>query len=328
MAVLVTVGIVSKNEENYIGNTLESIIGQNFNEFEIIVVDGNSQDKTIEIAEEVLNKSDIPHKILNEAHFGSYGLCFARNLVIDHSNPNSRYIAYTDADCIVNEKWLDELYQAVKGSEDKIVGAGGPRLIATPKNKKELVINTFITSFIGSGGNPAFVKRNLKFIDSIPNYNSIYKKDIISDFRYDEKLIFSDDNELNFRLKKAGYIFRYVPTAKVYHRETDSIVQFARNMYSYGFNITNTIRKHHRMVKVPLPLTILFLFYLILLMPLYLLMGILALLPLTLYFIFALMVFLEVIYKSRTLLSLMVLLLLPVQHMSYALGVIYNFYSK
>lgn len=328
MSVIVTLGIVARNEEKFIEETLTSLINQKFeHEFEIIVVDGNSDDRTREISNKVLNQSKIPYKILNEADFGSKGLCFARNLVIDHSNPTSIYIAYTDADCIVDDNWLSELYNTISINEANVVGAGGPRLVAPTKNKKELVINTFLTSFIASGGNPAFTQRSVDFLDSIPNYNSIYKKKIIADFRYDEKLIFSDDNELNYRLKKAGYLFRYVPTARIYHRETDSVRQFSKNMFSYGINITNTIRKHRKMVKGPLPLTIIFLFYLICLIPLYWFLGVIGLIPLILYFLFAITVFFEVIIKTRTIYSLMVFLLLPVQHISYALGVLYNFYS-
>ncbi len=329
MAVTVTVGIVARNEAQFIEKTLKSIINQKFDhEFEIIVIDGNSDDETRFLARKVLSNNKIDYKVLNEANFGSKGLCFARNLVIDQSNETSKYIAYTDADCIVHPQWLQELYKEIEGSKPMIAGAGGPRLIAPTENKKELVINTFITSFIASGGNPAFTKRNVEFLDSIPNYNSIYKKDILSDFRYDESLIFSDDNELNFRIKKAGYSFKYVHEAMVYHHETDSLMQFARNMYNYGFNITNTVRKHRSLVKGPLPLTIIFLVYLILLIPLYAFIGIIALFPMILYLIFALVVLVEVSIKSKTLYSIIVFILLPVQHISYALGVIGNFITK
>jgi glycosyltransferase involved in cell wall biosynthesis len=329
MDLKVTVGIVARNEETYIQDTLNSLIKQVTKfPFEIIVVDGNSQDKTRELATKVLSESGINFKVLNEADFNSRGLCFARNLVIDNSHENSSYIAYTDADCIVEENWLQTLYDSIDETNQNIAGAGGPRLIATPENKKELIINSFITSFIAMGGNPAFVRRNIKFLESIPNYNSIYKKDIISDFRYDEELIFSDDNELNFRLRKAGYQFKYVPEAKVYHRETDSIIQFAKNMHSYGYNITNTIRKHHSLIKGPLPLTIIFLIYLLLLIPLYLMWGLIAFLPLLIYLIFATLIFIEVIIKSKSVYALMVFVLLPVQHISYALGVINNFLTK
>lgn len=326
MQILITVGILARNEEKNIAITLKSLLKQTFNsnEFEIIVIDGNSTDRTREIAKNVLKDSDVEHKILNEADFDFHGLCFARNLVIDNSDENSRYIAFTDADCTLDEKWLSALYYAIKKSSEDVAGAGGPRLIAGTDDKKELVINALITSFLASGGNPAFSKRDIEFLESIPNYNAIYKKDVLSRFRYDDELIVSDDNELNFRLRKAGYSFLYVPAVKVWHSETNSILEFTRNMFSYGVNISNTVRKHKSMVKIIVPLTVIFILYLILLIPLYLTRGWLVLAPLFLYILFALAVFMEVALKTKTIFSLMIFLLLPLQHISYGLGIIYN----
>jgi glycosyltransferase involved in cell wall biosynthesis len=366
MSILITVGIVAKNEEKYIEETLRGIINQSFRKYdvfsnrkklsnlryesflgpengvfegsqkskifedidtsliEIIVVDGNSSDRTREVAENILSRSNIEYKVLNEKDFGFYGLCFSRNLVIDNSSETTKYIAYTDADCIVDKNWLKILYQHIEKSGDDTAGAGGPRLVAPTKDKKELVINNFLTSNIASGGNPAFSKRNVAYLDSIPNYNSIYKKDIISRFRYDDSLIISDDNELNLRLKKAGYNFIYAGDAEVYHRETNSILEFGKNMRNYGINITNTIKKH-RLFKIKPFISLIFTLYLIFLIPLYLTVGWIILIPLILYFLFAVMIFAEIIYKTKTIYSLIIFVLLPVQHISYAYGMIYNF---
>jgi glycosyltransferase involved in cell wall biosynthesis len=326
MTITVTIGIIARNEGKNIHNTLENVLNQSFDHgsYEIIVVDGNSDDDTREIATEILNRSPINHKVLNEADFGFYGHCFARNLVIDNSDPDSKYIAFTDADCELDEDWLITLYNRIIDTDDNIAGAGGPRLIAETSDKKELVINAVITSLIASGGNPAFTSRNIKYIKSIPNYNAIYKKDIISKYRYDEKLIMSDDNELNYRLRSSGYNFINVPQAKVWHHETNSIREFAMNMFSYGVNITNTIKKHKRMINVNVPITITFILYLILLIPLYYLLTPLIVIPILLYIIFALVVFIEVFLKTRSIYSLLVFILLPVQHIFYGLGAITN----
>jgi len=326
MLILITIGIIAKNEAQYIATTLKTLIEQNFDPslFEIIVVDGNSDDGTREIAEEVLSSSNISYKILNEKDFGFYGHGFARNLVIDHSSESSKYIAYTDADCIVDKEWLKTLYEIIEETEEDIAGAGGPRLIAPTDNKKELIINHFLTSIIASGGNPAFSKRNVKYLKSIPNYNAIYKKDILSKFRYDDSLIISDDSELNLRLGLAGYKFIYVREAEVYHRETDSIIQFAKNMIRYGVDIANAIKKL-RLFKIKVFLTIVFLFYLILIIPLYLIWGWIVLIPLALYTVYAVLVFVEILFKTKSIYSLLVFLLVPVQHLLYAYGVIYNF---
>lgn len=326
MSITITVGIIAKNEGKNIYNTLKNILSQSFDQesYEIIVVDGNSDDNTREIAKKILEESYVKHQVLNEADFGCYGHCFARNLVIDNSDPCSKYIAFTDADCTVDKEWLTILYAAIRKTDETVAGAGGPRLIAETKNKKELVINAFLTTFLSSGGNPAFSKRNVKYIKSIANYNAIYKKEIISKFRYDENLIISDDNELNFRLRTAGYHFINVPDARVWHHETNSIMEFAVNMYHYGVNITNTVKKHRNIVTINVPITIIFILYLIFLLPLYLLIGALVFIPLLLYIIFALVVFLEIILKTKTIYSLLVFILLPVQHISYGLGVISN----
>lgn len=327
MSVKVTVGIVARNEEEYLASTLKSLVDQDFprEEYEILVVDGNSQDRTREVARRVLRESGLQHAVYNEKDYGSSGLCFARNLVIDSSDPEARYIAYTDADCIVAPDWLRTLYQAVEGTEDKVAGAGGPRLIAPTENQKELVINSFITSLVASGGNPAFSQREVAYLESIPNYNAIYKKDVIKKFRYDESLVISDDHELNYRLHQAGYLFKYVKQARVYHRETDSVGQFARNMFRYGFNMASLLRKHHRFFKIKVILTLTMLLYLVLFIPLYLLLGNLALIPPLLYLVYAFLSWVEVLLRTRTVYSLLVFLLMPLQHLAYAGGVIYNF---
>jgi glycosyltransferase involved in cell wall biosynthesis len=330
MPVTVTLGIISRNEEKNIAETLKSVLNQDFSmeNFEIILVDGNSNDRTREIADRVLKESKIKYKILNEVDLGFYGHCFARNLVIDNSDPDSKYIAYTDADCTVDNDWLSILYDAIRKTDETIAGVGGPRLIAKTKDKKELVINAFLTTFLASGGNPAFSKRNVKYVKSIANYNAMYKKTVISKFRYDDKLIMSDDNEINFRLRHAGYSFINVPNARVWHHETNSINQFASNMFNYGVNITNTVKKHRRFVTVNVPLTVVFIIYLIFLSPLYLLLGNIILIPLLLYFIFAMAVFVEVGIMTRTVYSLLVFILLPIQHIAYGLGVLWNLFLK
>jgi len=330
MPVKITVGIIARNEEKNIYNTLKNILNQNFdtNSFEIIVIDGNSVDDTRTIAKKILEVYNVNYKILNEADYGFYGHCFARNLVIDNSNPDSKYIAYTDADCIVDKDWLNILYDAIGITDESVAGVGGPRLIAETIDKKELVINAFLTTFLASGGNPAFSKRNVKYVKSIANYNAMYKKKVISKFRYDDKLIMSDDNELNFRMRNAGYHFINVPNARVWHHETNSIIQFASNMFNYGVNITNTVKKHRSLVTVNVPLIVVFIMYLILLSPLYLLLGNIILIPLLLYILFAVAVLIEVSMKTRTLYSLLVFILLPIQHISYGLGVLWNLFLK
>ena len=64
------------NEEKYISTTLDSIINQNFDDYEVIVVDDGSTDDTCKIVEEKLSNSSLPHKII---HQENSGVSVARN---------------------------------------------------------------------------------------------------------------------------------------------------------------------------------------------------------------------------------------------------------
>ena len=358
--VKVSVGIIARNEEKHIAKLMKSLVNLNFpkDEYEIILVDGDSSDKTIEKAEEILKNSGVRYKIIEEGKeaiekiiqernvdekkakelrfkLNYYGPCFARNLVIENADKDSKYIAFIDADCIADKDWLRILYERIEGSDDDVAGVGGARLIAETDNKMELLINAILTSFIASGGNPAFSKRNVKYVDSIPNYNAIYKKKILEKFKYDNNLVLSDDCELNYRLRKNGYKFLYEKNAKVFHHETNSIKEFLRNMFRYGVNISRVVKKHKEIVRIYIPLTVLFvvspilsliwvvvinfvfkgtIFYNLIYLPL-LFYG--------MYFLFILAVFIEVFIKTKDFLrSLLVFILVPLQHFCYGLGVL------
>ena len=112
------------NEERYISATLDSIINQNFKDFELIVVDDGSTDNTLEIVNEKLSASKINHKII---HQENKGVSSARNRGIAESCGD--YIVFVDADDYILTDHLYHLYnpdydfnliQLVKKDEDKL----------------------------------------------------------------------------------------------------------------------------------------------------------------------------------------------------------------
>ncbi len=102
-----------KNMENTIGNTIESILNQNYPNKEIIVIDGESTDNTIGIIKKY------PIKILTE----KTGISNARNL--GYKNSTGDYIAFTDADCELDPQWTKKM---LEGFYDECVGLVGARI--------------------------------------------------------------------------------------------------------------------------------------------------------------------------------------------------------
>ena len=112
------------NAEEYIGATLDSIINQDFNSYEVIVIDDGSTDRSLEIINEKLAKSTVDYKII---HQENSGVSSARNRGIKEAV--GEYLVFIDADDYVTGNHLSELYngetdfsmvQFIKKENDKL----------------------------------------------------------------------------------------------------------------------------------------------------------------------------------------------------------------
>lgn len=97
----VSVVIPAYNEEKYIGKCLQSIFNQEEMPDEIIVVDNNCTDKTIEIAEK------FGVKIVKEKN---QGMIYSRNAGFDAAK--YEIIARTDSDAILPPDWISRIKKA------------------------------------------------------------------------------------------------------------------------------------------------------------------------------------------------------------------------
>lgn len=113
----VSVVIPMYNEEEYIGECLKSVVCQDFDSYEIIVVDDGSTDNGPEIAEEILKASEVPYRIIRQKN---RGVGQARNSGIENSN--GRFIVFIDSDDWVKENHLKCLHGAVEGNDLAFTG--------------------------------------------------------------------------------------------------------------------------------------------------------------------------------------------------------------
>jgi len=118
--IMVTIGLCVKNCENTIKEVLDSIIQQDYRHelMELIVVDGYSTDKTIEIIKEALCCSDIQTKVF----FENKGLGFARQIIVD--NAVGDYIIWVDGDVVLAKDHVSRQVEFME-KNPKIGIAGG-----------------------------------------------------------------------------------------------------------------------------------------------------------------------------------------------------------
>lgn len=98
----VTVGVCVKNCERTIKDVIDSILAQDYPHelMEVIIVDGCSYDKTVQIVKEVLFNSDIKTQIF----FENKGLGFARQIVV--KNATGDFIIWVDGDMILPKDFV------------------------------------------------------------------------------------------------------------------------------------------------------------------------------------------------------------------------------
>ena len=95
MTPLVSIIMPSYNAERYIAQSIESVIAQTYQNWELIITDGPSTDKTVEIAKEFCEKDNRIHLIVPQQH---QDIAEARHTSI--KNSKGSFLAFLDSDDI------------------------------------------------------------------------------------------------------------------------------------------------------------------------------------------------------------------------------------
>jgi glycosyltransferase involved in cell wall biosynthesis len=93
---LVSVLMTAYNREKYIAAAIESVLASSYSNFELIIVDDRSKDKTVEIAENFAAKDPRIRVYVNELNLGDYP---NRNKAASYAK--GKYIKYLDADDMI-----------------------------------------------------------------------------------------------------------------------------------------------------------------------------------------------------------------------------------
>lgn len=198
----VSVVLLTKNSVETVIKTLDSIMSQTRKPDEIVVVDGNSKDGTIEIVKQY------PIKLVTESGLG-FG--HARNLGV--KNAEGDIILFIDSDCYADEKWIEKILPHF--SEPKIAGVTG--------QTKLWNTNHGVARFLACVGGRMDMPTKQRFVKIAPTMNLAIRRNIVLEVGgFDESLFRGEDTELTYKVTKRHKIL-YEPEAVIWFKGSPAL---------------------------------------------------------------------------------------------------------
>lgn len=231
MKKFVSLVVPCRNEEKFIGKCLESLLAQDYpkERMEILVVDGDSKDRTREIVKKFQNPNakfqirllDNPKRITPVA--ANIGIQEAKGEIVTRLDAHATYAIDYLAKCVAA---LDSFGADVVG--------GVVRAVPAANTAMAKAIAIVLSHPFGAGGSRFRLGATKPaWVDTV--FGGCYKKEVFESVGlYNEKLVRSQDMELSIRLQKAGKKILLVPDAIAYYYPKSTLYEFFKHNVKDG----------------------------------------------------------------------------------------------
>src|SRR5215472_1348023 len=213
----VSVVVCSYNAERTMEACLASLETLDYPDYEVIVVNDGSTDRTLEIAERFQYCRIIsqPNK----------GLSVARNVGAEAAT--GEIVAYTDSDCVADPDWLTYLVGKMEASN--LAACGGPNF---PPPEDSLVPAAVAVS----PGGPTHVLISDEVAEHIAGCNMAFRRDVLLTLGGFDPVYRAagDDVDICWRFQDAGHTIGFSPSAIVWHFRRNTVKAYIGQQKGYG----------------------------------------------------------------------------------------------
>lgn len=233
MKINASVIICTYNRHRLLDKCLKSVVSQKYNKqnYETVVVDDGSTDKTNEICRRYKNIRYFKQK--------NHGIAAARNFGVKKAR--GEIIVFIDDDCIATKNWLKNLVGSFKKKKKNIAGIGGKvKALNSHKIIGEYCEQNLFDTLVVSKNQPPYLS----------TCNCAFKASIIRKIgSFDPLFRRSGDMEISWRMVFKGYDFSYEPSAIVYHLPPKNLWELMVKYFNWGRYNTIVISKHREELK-------------------------------------------------------------------------------
>jgi cellulose synthase/poly-beta-1,6-N-acetylglucosamine synthase-like glycosyltransferase len=256
---VISIIIPARNEEKYITRCLAGIRKLNYpqDKIEIILVDNNSTDNTVKIAEnfQPIKILQIEGKISRLRNEGG-------------RMASAKILAFLDADCIPEKDWLKKSINILKDDNNiKVVSA----ILSLENRDTSPWIEKYWIDYLRAG----YVNK-INFVETISSFCFVVDKDTMEKIGwFNEKLSTCEDSDLGYRISQSGFnlcVSRNIETVHLGNAKT--VKQFyLRQVWQGGSNLKNFFSHKFLLSELPSILIPAFFLFFFLLSVILLLLG-------------------------------------------------------
>ena len=210
--VRVSILVRTYNSERTIGEVLESLSAQSFRDYELIVVDSGSTDKTLDIVRRH------PHVFVD---YSKKKFTYGGSLNAGCAAAKGEYVVILSSHCVpLHREWLGKLVEAMDGDR-QLAGAWGPLVFdveSYPVGKKEGVERIDLGRFLKR---PNW---------GLQNPNAIIRRELWEKHHFSEEIERCEDQEWAHHFLTQGYNTAIVHGAEALYNIPHSPYQYGKKM--------------------------------------------------------------------------------------------------
>lgn len=227
--------VVAYNAAGSLGALLEDLLAQTIphEQIEALLVDSASTDATRAIMLDFAKATPFEVKVLdNPKRWLASGI----NVALAAATGDA--IIRLDAHARIPKDFLENNLRALARGEDIV---GGCVLGGAPGGAWESVLRTVDTSRFCGGAAPFRNGGEARYVDTLAY--ALYRHEVYDKVGlYDERLRRTEDNDMHYRMRKAGYRFYFSPDIVSYHAARATMRGQLRQKWGNGYWIGRTMR--------------------------------------------------------------------------------------
>jgi poly-beta-1,6-N-acetyl-D-glucosamine synthase len=223
------------NEEKVIEHALQALLSLDYPDYEIIVVDDGSNDRTFSLAQQMnhFNRA-VPVRVFQQINMGK-SAALNRGILV----ARGEVVLCVDGDSKVDPRALK---QFIRHFVHPGVGAvaGNVKVL----NRETLICRLQALEYIEGLNLLRRTQALFKAVSIVPGPIGLFRRQAILDVGGYDHDTFAEDCDLTFKLMRAGWLMEYQPEAIAWTEAPENLESLLKQRYRWTRGILQVISKH------------------------------------------------------------------------------------